>query len=436
MPEPMSQEAADRIVTVLSKAAQLVGEGDSPSVAIEKAAREADVPAGHIPLMVSAYNVGRSTRQREDGEGPLDKAADFELADTAAILERLFPSDLQKAAAVAAPRSVDSVYLTSPASFLETRRRRRKVASAPPVMKLVEQPPPPLPRSNERALLKAAADERRLKDAADEARRQATALEYELRARFAKLADDFRTPGHLTVAEVRSNVQAMYGDDGTAVLDHVVKLRPSLTKAASLSRRHRADQEPVYAAIGTVLEKSEALVRAREARAVFEKLASPVARKPAAPKDVLDRLEKKAGPAIGDKAIGGLTYNVVSDLYSGWKPPDPADAVRSQMGRLMTPEHEDNLREIQTQAMLHELLNDDEVLRGHDHHEVSRAFNRISQLVNDTSLQPAVIVPAVRKAMAQGGLDNFDAKELIDSHNKLHESKPAPYLAAPHPAKP
>jgi hypothetical protein len=421
MPEAMSKEAADRIVDALSKVAELVNDGATPNEAIEKAARQADIPAGHIPLLVNAYNIGRSTRQREDNDDPAEKAADFALADTSEILDRIFPPDLEKAAAATRPDPVDPVYLSSPESFLAARQLRRKMAEAPRTIRLVDQPPPPLPRSNERALAKAAADERRLAYARDEARRRASSLEMDLRGVFEKLAEDFRTGGNLTVADVRENVGILHGDAGLAVLDHVVRMRPSLAKQASAPpRRHRADREPVYGQIKRALDLAGELFEAREAHRVFEKLARPTP--PAAPArpSILDRMEKKADPGgLGDKVVGGLTYNLMSDIYGGWKPPDPDEMVKKQLGRLTTPSHQDAMREIQMQALMHEMLSDDEVLRGHDPHEVSRAYNRISQLVPASAGQPAVVIPAVRKALAQGGMDSFDAKELADTHHKL-----------------
>jgi hypothetical protein len=72
----------------------------------EKEARAAGLPRGHVPLLVNGKDIGRTTREPEEGETSGQKVADSEPDDTGAILERLFPAAV-KSATAAVPVSPD-----------------------------------------------------------------------------------------------------------------------------------------------------------------------------------------------------------------------------------------------------------------------------------------------------------------------------------------
>jgi hypothetical protein len=101
MPEKMSGDAERRLVGALEKVADLVADGSAPDEAIAKVASAAGLAPGHVQLMANAYNIGATTRRREDGSTPLDKAADFRVADASAIVAGLYPDTVKSAADVA-----------------------------------------------------------------------------------------------------------------------------------------------------------------------------------------------------------------------------------------------------------------------------------------------------------------------------------------------
>ena len=69
----LSKEAEQKLIGAIERAATLVNEGADPNSAIIKSASEASIPAGHINLMVHAYNTGRTNKQREHGNDTLEK---------------------------------------------------------------------------------------------------------------------------------------------------------------------------------------------------------------------------------------------------------------------------------------------------------------------------------------------------------------------------
>ena len=111
----LSKDAERRILTALESVADSVNEGTSPNDAIVKAASAHDIPAGHINLMVSAYNTGRTGKQRMAAQDPFDKAATFELADHQDIMSRLYPTNVKSAAQTRNETIIDEEYSQAPA---------------------------------------------------------------------------------------------------------------------------------------------------------------------------------------------------------------------------------------------------------------------------------------------------------------------------------
>jgi hypothetical protein len=74
MAERLNRDDEDRILGALDRAVDDVQAGTSPDDAIVKAAGDANLPAGHIRLMVHAFNRGRANTQRKSGETVFDKA--------------------------------------------------------------------------------------------------------------------------------------------------------------------------------------------------------------------------------------------------------------------------------------------------------------------------------------------------------------------------
>jgi len=87
----LSKQTEQRLTEALEKVATLVSEGEHPNDAIVKVASDAGIPAGHVNLMVTAFNTGRTETQRKIGQDIFEKSAEFDLADAEDILNRMYP---------------------------------------------------------------------------------------------------------------------------------------------------------------------------------------------------------------------------------------------------------------------------------------------------------------------------------------------------------
>ena len=63
---------------------------------------------------------------------------------------------------------------------------------------------------------------------------------------FAKLGDYFTTPGNLALADIRENVETLFGKEGMVVFNQLRRTRPNLMKQAATGRFHSAMGEPYH----------------------------------------------------------------------------------------------------------------------------------------------------------------------------------------------
>ena len=93
------------------------------------------------------------------------------------------------------------------------------------------------------------------------------------------------------------------------------------------------------------------------------------------------------------------------------------------MDDLGDPAHEQQLRQIQTQAMLQDLMSNDEVISGYEPDTVTEAFNEISESMPRASNRAAFMRPLLRKRLTQGAMEPFEAAEMANIEKTLGQSE-------------
>lgn len=289
--QPLSKQAEAKLISAIERAASYVNNGLTPNAAIIKSASESDVPSGHINLMVHAYNTGRTTKQREQGNDTLEKAADFPLADAATVMDALFPKAVKTSAELSRAHAVSAEYAINPAGML-ARRLAAQTKAAAAKISLPEKTWTPPPRDEEAAVRRAASEKRAAELAQEELRRQATAAYNKAAAAMEELHEYFRRPGNLSFQDAVRETELRYGEDGVNVLNKLAAVYPHLTKQAATKDVIIGECQPckLAAAVLTALE------------AYNEAQARVPAVKQAAP--------KKAEPAV---VTGSILYNPVDE---------------------------------------------------------------------------------------------------------------------------
>ena len=457
----LNKEAEQKLISAIERAASLVNSGSTPNDAIIKSASGANIPAGHINLMVHAYNTGRTTKQREQGENTVEKSADFQLANADVVMEALYPAQVKTSSAIEQSSTVSTEYAVSPTGFLGRRRAALdKTASAQialPVNTWV-----PAPRDEQAAVERAYSQKVAEKRAAEEVRRVASAAYQKAAAAMEKLCEYFRVPGNMSFGDAVREVSLRLGNDGETVLHKVAAVYPHLTKQAATREMYIGDLVPCQL-VENVLNAVEDYNTAQNAANVIKTASAPIKKEvpefltgsilyspadepltlkeaagkplpPAfSPKDVkniqrhlktLASTPKAPTTSFGTNLGAALTRpaNLVANamgsakgtLGLGGEPESPKDAVKNQYNKLTDPDHETMLRDIRSQGTIHDLMLNDPVISGYDPQDVATAYNEISDAAPSLGDSPAIMQAMMRKRLAAGQLGDFDVKQLLD----------------------
>ena len=211
----ISKEAEAKVLDALGTVANLVNEVDDPNKAIIKAATEYNIPAGHINLMVLAYNTGRTNKQRLAADDPTEKSASFVLADPKIIMEALYPSEVKtraeekRASVVSADYSRPPVFAQRKSSAIKAARQVDWKLSDKP-----EQYASDPKEAAARAYNSSLFDKQRMQSC----RRELSHARDTLARYFEKLGAYFRTPGSFSFADLSPVVAIQHGNVGNAVM--------------------------------------------------------------------------------------------------------------------------------------------------------------------------------------------------------------------------
>ena len=432
--KPLGKDAEARILAAIEKTAELVHDGTPPTEAAIKAATAAQLRPGEINMLVHAYNTGRTTQQRRDGVDVFEKAADFPLADPAAVLEAIYPTTPKTAAQIVRETAVSADYLTAPTSALRRRSDAAvKVAAAAVKLEPLCPTPPPLPRDEEGQIRKAYAVADRAKRDLDELRRQKSASYDRLMARMDDLGQYFMTAGSEPFGWFRKQAELLHGSRAKQICEMLVAVQPHLVKQAADTRRRPARSQgfTLLEAVFAQLEDFAVKQAAHDTAAPqLEAQAAEALRPFAAPRSqsILGEDEKRAnfwGSPFTQNVAGGYGKGIIDSIANSVQGPDK-DVVNSVLKDLTDPQHEADLRNIRLQTMLQELMTTDPVISGYPRDQSATAFNEINSMTPRLAEQPAAMQAAMAKRLQQGRLADFDIDQLLSSENKLRQVSEAP----------
>lgn len=447
MTEPrISSESEGRIVRAIEDAKSAIDQGTRPQDAFTKVATDMDLPPGHIRLMVQAFNTAQVNRQRKTaGDDIFEKAATVEIVNAQNIIDKLFPpAGHTKSAAQAHDENVVSDEYKRRPDWYSRLRGREKAATAAPLEKTAQC----YPRDESRHVKKAHSLLVEARQAEEELRREVSRCRDKLASEFEQLEHYFRTPGCLPFDEVAENAALLWGKYAADVMTQVALARKKFAKEASLGPRgapvlaHRAPYSHVQGCVDAIAayhcKKASLETLRSETAPVVRKLSRQFSPSPVRAFLSLDDLDEKCAAdgslvgstvssALGSAAGAGIMGKVMGKGDDKLK----LDAYQA----VSDPAHEAKIKSLQTQAALHDMLANDQVISGYQPEEVLKAFNEIQQLAPRSAAQPMLARALIRKHLAQGQLDPFDINQLTGvEYNLKYRDSSDPASGADMPA--
>jgi hypothetical protein len=245
----------------------------------------------------------------------------------------------------------------------------------------------------------------------------------------------FATPGHIPFEEVTSNSNILFGKSAAIILDAVKPTKEGTIKQASVPVNLTAAP---YSLVKQAIELASTFVTKREAYNAAVKTAydessqllRPFGRTPAQGLSVMADL---CSPQIKHGGFSDLVRsgfgvmtagNIGQEIARKVPGTQPTTALeQGDLSSLMDPAHEREIRNIQSEAMLNDLIANDDVIRGYDPEEAVDAFNEISQLAPYSSNTKVIMRDLMRKRLAGGAsaLDQFTVGDTLGQQQKLRD---------------
>lgn len=445
----LSKEAEQKLITAIERAATLVNAGSTPNAAIVKSASESNIPSGHISLMVHAYNTGRTTTQREQGDDAFQKAADFQLADVDTVMSALYPAQVKTSSELISESIVSTEYAVSPAGFLARRKAALEKTSAAQYQLPAKTFVPP-PRDEKYAAERAYSQKVAEKRAAEEVRRISTVAYQKAAEAMDTLHDYFRKPGHMSFGDALREVDLRLGAEGVSVLNKLAAVYPHLEKQAATGEKHLGLTGP-YSLVTNVLDAVDAyntaksnLDSVKQASVICKKNEPTFTTGSILYNPLEEPLTLKAAAGAGKKkefetpqpltSFGGTMANLgklmgggsfSEQIASGQAATDPLKQKQKAYASIAGPDHENRLQQIKSRGVLNDLILNDPVISGYDPHEVASAYNQIAELAPNFTGSSAAMQALLRKRLESGGLADFDVKQLVELEKARAESSKA-----------
>jgi hypothetical protein len=464
----LSKQAEHRLTESLEKVASLVSEGSHPNDAIVKVATEAGIPAGHVNLMVNAFNTGRTETQRKIGQDIFEKSAEFDIADAEEVLGRMFPKEIKTAAVIHSETVVSSEYSAPPRWHTARMQKSALNQELPPLATRaghVVKESPKLDVDPAMAMKRAYCQALDARREIENKRAELSNLQDKLLGSITKLGEYFRQPGCEPFLGVKTNVTRLFGKRAEILLGMLESRNKKLIKQSGSGKELYSlvdfQKEP-YKLFKDCIDTADRLVEKKASFEAFEKEANhkveghvlPFAQSQALSdrRGVLASSEKTAaifgdmksindaashpiGNLMGgqagagfmsgfDSVIKGEGENVAKSIFKS-KDKLKEDANES----LEDPVHVNKMKGMQTSAMLTDLMANDEIISSYDPDEVLQHFNEISQIAPRAAGQEGVMRAVLRKRLEGGksAIDPHDLKTLLEIENQVKERDTDPY---------
>lgn len=441
--KPMDKQSEQRLLDAVRDVSAHVESGCSPTEAVVKSAQYHNLGRDMVPLVVQAYNVGRTTYQQSTGDGILDKQADFPIAHLEDALSQLYPKNPVTPGQAKSATAVSSLYDRAPDFVPAEHSSFEKVAHTIDIRMPEEGRVLPHQQAvDDRLSVKIAKAYRKIenqKKALDEAGSRYRQTRDAYLGALGTLRDYFKQAAFLRKPfdEVEYNSVLIFGEPARHAMDyahvsgHLKESRAKDSPPIGLSRANPNEQP--YSIVKAAIDLGAKLLVARRELSRLEKISEAVVNESLRPfcnapgmnqsPSILGafaqssiRTEKEAG-LLGSAAMMGAGAAV-----RGVGSSDPNAAVMNAEQQLSDPDHVSTLREIETRAMLQDMMMNDEVISGYDPEEILMAYNEIAQLSPRASAQPAVIRPLLRKRLTQGAMEPFEAQQMADIEKTISQT--------------
>lgn len=425
----LSKEAETKITDSLSEVAELVNSGCSPNEALAKTASSNGVPVGHLELMVRAYNTGRSETQRQSGADPLEKLAEFELADLKTVIDTVYPDRVKTASSLLRDTLISDAYRRAPEPEKVELKPLTKLADDKGEYRPLERDGLGHTRAISSLIEKIGRNSEKLR--ADSSQSRDSMMDG-----INKLASYFRTFGGKPFTVVQNNSVRLFGKKAEALLNILSSSNKSFKKQAGTVTDIAAPVElkaAPYNLIHGCIKAAEVHLNKTASVGYLKKVISSAissAFSDSLPVEytgsVLDGMDKKAAaPSLPSRSVMGGAASSMQGMASNIRGAAPrsdsgmGSDIKEYGFRNDQLVQEMMLKNIRASASISDLMANDDIIGSHHPEDVAMHFNEISNIAPDSSTNTSIMRPLLRKRLEGGNaaIDPSDVLQMLDIEN-------------------
>ena len=409
----LSKEAEIKITDSLSEVAELVNSGTNPNEAIAKTASANGIPVGHLELMVRAYNTGRSEAQRQSGGDPMEKLAEFELADLKTVIGLVYPDNVKTASANLRNILVSDTYKRAPEQPKPELKPLAKLASDKGKYTQLPKDNLGTTRSVSSMIEKIGRDSEKL-------RLDSAVSKDRLMEGINKLASYFRTFGGVPFTVAKDNSVRLFGKKAEALLNILSSSNKSLKKQAGTLSDVIAPVEmsdKPYNIIGDCIKEAQLYLNKSAGSEFLKKVVNASissAFSKSLPSDDSGSVLNESFKSAASPEYLGKTKGIIDYMSRGGKDVSSDlkdyEFVNDQLVQDMM------LKNIRASSVMSDLMANDDIIGAHHPEDVAYHFNEISNIAPDSSTNTAIMRPLLRKRLEGGNaaIDPTDIQQMMD----------------------
>jgi len=417
--ERMNQADERKLIKNVESVIKLANDSGNPNDALLKVAQDNNLTPQLIRRVGEAYNQSRTLFELSEKRGS-DRLGSFELADPDYVISAMYPKEPKLVAETHLTKAASDWYASKPTNlnFFQHKpvakpRTLEKVASAAPAKTKLQV------NMEKRAYAAAADDKMVFKETLVKC---AHSISDELRQAFPV------TPFH------KLEIAAYHKFGNSPIVENTMNLMWKLSRAEKFGQRRALASErdvsrytvtdfkmPGFASVESLVSAATNLHKAANNLNKMPKL--PEQKKFYNPKkdEAGTSTEKKSSlfDPITSAVGGGLS--AINSKIDGAKSQYKSE-LEKNVTKLEDPAFKNSLQQINVEAMLHNLLTNDDVISTYDPEEVVDHFNRIQEVAPLVSSKAGVMRDLLRRSLAQGGLEAMEIGQASQLEGSLRDA--------------
>lgn len=428
----MSKQEEKTLIGHVQSTCELVNSGNTPTEALKKVAEDNSLNKAHIRRIAEAYNQAATLSHLEEKQGSARNEL-FSLADPDKVISEIYPDKQEDLTEKVAYDLVRHSVKSCNRNLIASKLQKEEIESLrSPYTKEASHDTEKL--KTERYFTKQSVD--MLSHSLVEERQGVLELYKEAADTLAR--NFYNTP----FEQVEGLVLSKYDSDIKPLLDSLwvdtnaeeqgqsrYKQSDGITDASRFTlsdmktTSFASIENLVDAALSLSKRSKEKTAKESRIKEIDEILKEWGLSKSASTSNTFEKFasQKKSesffGQALG--VVGGASGKLKEELATRSR---FERKVRENMENLLDPDTRDQLQQIRVQAVLNNLMDNDEVISSYDPETVINNFNKIYSVAPEAATQPGVMQSMLRRALVNDGLDAMELGQVASISSDVSRS--------------